>query len=288
VATQTQDDGFREIQLNGKQLVFVFMAATVVSVVIFLCGVLVGRGVRSERETTQAAAAVEPIVPDLTAAQVPPTSKEEVADLTKAAPPSPPQGDAERGGADLVKPAATEGRSDAAAVPPPAEPAARTPAAKAPAASPEPAPAAKAEAPRTAAAPAAPAKAPTPAAKSPSASDVTGREARKAEPARSESAKADAAKSGPARADARPSAGGIPAVDDPKRGWVIQVAAVKTRDEAEGLAKELGSKGYSAFILSGNSNVFRVRVGGYKSKRDAETVAAKLRREERINPWVTR
>ncbi|MGE3177426.1 MAG: SPOR domain-containing protein, partial [Vicinamibacterales bacterium] len=52
--------------------------------------------------------------------------------------------------------------------------------------------------------------------------------------------------------------------------------------------KELGSKGYSAFILSGNSNVFRVRVGGYKSKRDAETVAAKLRREERINPWVTR
>ena len=44
-----QDDGFREIQLNGKQLVFLFMAATVVSVVIFLCGVLVGRGVRAER-----------------------------------------------------------------------------------------------------------------------------------------------------------------------------------------------------------------------------------------------
>jgi cell division septation protein DedD len=49
VAHQVQDDGFREIQLNGKQLVFLFMAATVVSVVIFLCGVLVGRGVRAER-----------------------------------------------------------------------------------------------------------------------------------------------------------------------------------------------------------------------------------------------
>jgi cell division septation protein DedD len=35
-----------EIQLNGKQLFFMFMAATVVSVVIFLCGVMVGRGVR--------------------------------------------------------------------------------------------------------------------------------------------------------------------------------------------------------------------------------------------------
>jgi cell division septation protein DedD len=49
VAHQVQDEGFREIQLNGKQLVFLFMAATVVSVVIFLCGVLVGRGVRAER-----------------------------------------------------------------------------------------------------------------------------------------------------------------------------------------------------------------------------------------------
>jgi cell division septation protein DedD len=41
------DEAFHEIQLNGKQLVFLFMAATVVSVVIFLCGVMVGRGVRA-------------------------------------------------------------------------------------------------------------------------------------------------------------------------------------------------------------------------------------------------
>ena len=43
------DDGFREIQLSGKQLVFLFMATTVVSVAIFLCGVLVGRGVRARQ-----------------------------------------------------------------------------------------------------------------------------------------------------------------------------------------------------------------------------------------------
>ena len=49
LAHHVQDDAFHEIQLNGKQLVFLFMAATVVSVVIFLCGVLVGRGVRAER-----------------------------------------------------------------------------------------------------------------------------------------------------------------------------------------------------------------------------------------------
>ena len=40
------DEGFREIQLNGKQLIFLFMAVTVVLVVTFLFGVLVGRGVR--------------------------------------------------------------------------------------------------------------------------------------------------------------------------------------------------------------------------------------------------
>ena len=34
-----------EPHLSGEQLVFLFMASTVVAVVIFLCGVMVGRGV---------------------------------------------------------------------------------------------------------------------------------------------------------------------------------------------------------------------------------------------------
>lgn len=42
------EDGFHEIQLSGKQLVFLFMAATVISVMVFLCGVLVGRGVKGD------------------------------------------------------------------------------------------------------------------------------------------------------------------------------------------------------------------------------------------------
>ena len=56
------DDGFHEIQLSGKQLVFLFMATTVVSVVIFLCGVLVGRSVaRSIAADSCADAAAPPI-----------------------------------------------------------------------------------------------------------------------------------------------------------------------------------------------------------------------------------
>jgi hypothetical protein len=34
--------------------------------------------------------------------------------------------------------------------------------------------------------------------------------------------------------------------------------------------------------------VFRVRVGKYKERRDAESVAARLEREEQFKPWITR
>src|SRR6187551_679042 len=79
------DDGFHEIQLNGKQLVFLFMAATVVSVVIFLCGVLVGRGVRAERGGPDTALADLPL-----ADQAMPTagSASEGTDIRSAAPPA--------------------------------------------------------------------------------------------------------------------------------------------------------------------------------------------------------
>jgi cell division septation protein DedD len=72
LASHTQDGGFHEIQLNGKQLVFLFMAATVVSVVIFLCGVLVGRGVRAGRGTAvETAGLADPAATELSLAASP-------------------------------------------------------------------------------------------------------------------------------------------------------------------------------------------------------------------------
>src|SRR5512141_2037903 len=41
------DEGFREIHLSGKHLVALFMGLTLFAAVIFLCGVMVGRGVRN-------------------------------------------------------------------------------------------------------------------------------------------------------------------------------------------------------------------------------------------------
>src|SRR4051812_24753698 len=56
------DEGLHEIQLNGKQLVFLFMASTVVAVVIFLCGVMVGRGVRAQRPADAIEASADAII----------------------------------------------------------------------------------------------------------------------------------------------------------------------------------------------------------------------------------
>ncbi len=57
------DEGVHEIQLNGKQLVFLFMAATVVAVVIFLSGVMVGRGVGPAQAAALADTADAPVDP---------------------------------------------------------------------------------------------------------------------------------------------------------------------------------------------------------------------------------
>src|SRR5262245_34411776 len=65
------DEGVHEIQLNGKQLVFMFMAVTVVAVVIFLCGVMVGRGVRAPRAVETADAATEAPIDPTASVQTP-------------------------------------------------------------------------------------------------------------------------------------------------------------------------------------------------------------------------
>jgi cell division septation protein DedD len=73
------DDGaYYEVQLNNKQLVFFFMAALAIAVVVFLCGVMVGRGVR---DATLAVAQN-----DITAA---PQGGKTVPAATVAAPPRP-------------------------------------------------------------------------------------------------------------------------------------------------------------------------------------------------------
>jgi cell division septation protein DedD len=249
---QTHDDGFHEIQLNGKQLVFLFMAATVVSVVIFLCGVLVGRGVRAERglvaDPSVGSVSADP-TPQQAAAAPAPTSAG--SDPTTAAPP--PAVDELSYPSRLKKPNAPDEQLKAAPSPPAvAPPAAGAPVEKA-----------------------APAGRETPA-PLPTKNDAAA--------VRKDGAKDEAAT---ARVAAAPEAGAEP----PGQGYAVQIAALNVRSEAEQIARRLSSKGYAAYVLSpasGTPMVFRVRVGKFGTRREAEAIAAKLQREEQFKPWITR
>jgi len=219
------------------------MAATVVSVVIFLCGVLVGRGVRAERGVDMANNANPDAI--VTAPQQPaaaPAPAPAGSDPTTAAPP-PAAADDLTYFNRLEKQKAAEEKLKAA---PPAAPA--TP------------PAATAKPPA-----AAPATPPAATAKPPAAAPATPPAATPAEPA---------GQSGQAG-----------------QGYAVQVAALNVKSDAEAIAKRLSSKGYAAYVLApagGAPSVYRVRVGKFPTRREADSIAARLKREEQFNPWVTR
>jgi cell division septation protein DedD len=82
-----------------------------------------------------------------------------------------------------------------------------------------------------------------------------------------------------------------PRAEQPGSGYAVQIAALNVRSEADGIAKRLNSKGYAAYVLApsgGTPAVFRVRVGKFGTRREAEAVAARLQKEEQFKPWVTR
>ena len=73
-------------------------------------------------------------------------------------------------------------------------------------------------------------------------------------------------------------------------GFAIQVAAVREAGEADAMVKRLAAKGYSAYVFrpAKADGIFRVRVGKFKDRREADTVAARLQKEEQFKPWIVR
>ncbi len=265
------DEGFREIQLNGKQLIFLFMAVTVVSVVIFLFGVLVGRGVREGAATAEIASSEIAPDPGVAAAADSAPSQAPAGGSASPAPAAPAAEElsyAERllrdtPAQETLKPA----ESQAAPVPAPVvqEPVAQKPSAPPPAAAPAPAPKER----TPAAAPPAPvAAAPAPVAATPAPQTV--------------------------KPTAVPAPASVAQASDPSGpGYAVQVAAYRDRKDADNLAKQLAAKGYPAFVMDpvkGTSTaLFRVRVGKYKTLKDAEAVEARLQSSEQLtNAWIAR
>ena len=55
------------------------------------------------------------------------------------------------------------------------------------------------------------------------------------------------------------------------------------------MVKRLSAKGYDAFVQAPAENapaIFRVRVGNYTTRSEAESVAARLQKEGQFKPWV--
>ena len=244
------DEGFHEFQLNGKQLVFLFMAGTVVAVAIFLSGVLVGRNVRSSKPA-ESVAAVSP------ATAVDPTAGAQRAPVAASAP------------SDGSSPASQETLTYPDRLEDPTPP------------------------PETLKETSAPRPSPS-----------TARETVKPAPQQAPSRETRATTPSPAAARAQtppPPVHETAAAPEPKRaesvasepagnGFVVQVAAVRQRREAEVIAKRLASKGYPSFVTTaaGAAHVFRVRVGKYPDRQKAEAVKARLEKEEQFKPWITR
>lgn len=263
----TQDEGFREIQLTGKQLVFLFMATTVVSIVIFLCGVLVGRGVRgdvmvAERATSTVspseppAGDPEPIDDTVTA--------EDVKNPTALPPELSYQQRLDGGGAAATK-------SAPAVVAPPAAVSTAPPAPPAPV-----------DAPKVASTPATPPSTPVPVPPPAAASTKA--------PAPASAAAAAAVPPAAAASKPRPSA---PTAESANAGqFVVQVAALADRKEADQVAQKLSAKGYAAFVLEPTSDAkdrfYRVRVGRFADRPTAERTVKQLAQEGPYKPWITR
>lgn len=71
---------------------------------------------------------------------------------------------------------------------------------------------------------------------------------------------------------------------------VIQVFSSADGEQAEALVARLEQAGYAAFVDpldNGTRTMFRVRVGPYASRELADAAAAELRREFRLETWIT-
>jgi cell division septation protein DedD len=285
--SHSRDDDFREIQLNGKQLVFLFMVATVFSVVVFLCGVFVGRGVRAERAPLVADAGNSTAVtPDFVPNQestAPPAGS----DPTAAAPPPAVDElsyfnrlDKSSNSTEDLKPVPSEPKTTAASKPA-AEP--KVPSVESKAA-PKPA-----DVPPTAAAKPAAAAAAGKDAKT-AAKDTKAADAKSVADQKAKDAK-DAASAKAAPGDARQDPKNAAVAEPSGPGFALQVTALKEKGEAETIARRLASKGYSAYVLTpgkGAPAVFRVRIGKFKTRKEAEVMASRLQKEEQFTPWITR
>jgi DedD protein len=237
-AESMTDQQFHEIQLSGKQLVFVFMSAVVVAVVIFLLGVSVGRGVRGLQQAgavADAGATSDTVVP-----AAPPAASPKPGDLSYH---------------DVLTGKDKSGPAPAGSSAPPSS-AAAAPATTPPAAAP----------------PATTTPAPPPAAVATGAGASGAKASPPATDTKQTNAKSSDTKARPETKSATETKPPVPA------GWYLQFGGYNSKENADAHVQQLKAKGYAAFVHSttGAGPRYKVRMGPYAEKAEADQQAARL------------
>ena len=245
---------------NAKQLVFLFMAATLVAVVVFLCGVLVGRGVPSAERTGPALgpfgeaafAETERRPPILDVVSSEPSAaatsgddltyyrrlvSEEPVDDTipteRVVPAPPPAVEFESEPVPSIRPRRSDAAGDRSVT---------------------------------------------------SVAEVTDAVGADRAEAASAPPVADSVREGSASLPSSALATGA--------GYTVQVTALRGPDAARQVAVRLLAKGFPAYVLQPASDapvaMYRVRVGRYIDRGEAEQMLQRLEREEQFKPWITR
>jgi cell division septation protein DedD len=87
-------------------------------------------------------------------------------------------------------------------------------------------------------------------------------------------------------APAAPAAGGRPGT------WVVQVIATRDQAVAGAVVTRLSGKGYPAFLVNPAAGApqpfYKVHVGRYTERREAEQVSLRIKKEEQFQPWISR
>jgi len=71
----------------------------------------------------------------------------------------------------------------------------------------------------------------------------------------------------------------------------VQVQALQNRAAASAIVQRLIGKGYPAFLLNppaGSPQIYRVQIGRYNDRREADQVARRLEKEEQFTPDIKR
>jgi len=226
-----EEAGYYEIQLNNKQLVFFFMAAVAIAVVVFLCGVMVGRGVRDAALAAGGTSIISgPGAGQSLKSAVAPADVRRELDF-------PQRLEADEAESRLADQVSNPEKLVASVT--------------------------RSTRPRDGA---------RPAAESP-------RTVAEVEPA----------PSSPSASAAEVPRSVAPALIGSERGaFTIQVVALKTEEAAESLVNRLKEARYRAYLEPGGSaGLYRVRVGRFESRSEAEQVATALRDVEKFKPYIT-